>query len=128
MLFVGNPLLNAQTEYKIESFKTALVTKKMMFDWYGKWDKVLYTETQHSLLIWTNRRIINESTETFTVIASSLETNEGLFGSIQILTSDNRDALAYDSPYREYLNEFIKTLSKQKNRNMRFFKEYAKLE
>lgn len=116
------------TEYRVESFQTPLVAKKMMFDWYGKWDKVLYTQDNKALLVWTHRKIINEAPEVFNIIASSVEKGDEMFGTIQILTSQNEDALAENSPYREYLNEFIKTISKQDNKSKRFFREYIKVE
>ncbi len=100
----------------------------MMFDWYGKWDKVLYTQDNKALLVWTHRKIINEAPEVFNIIASSVEKGDEMFGTIQILTSQNEDALAENSPYREYLNEFIKTISKQDNKSKRFFREYIKVE
>ena len=135
ILFTGIMSTNAQeknekyfTEYRVESFQTSLVAKKMMYDWFGKWDNVLYTQDNKALLVWTNRKIINETPETFNIIASSIENEDEMFGTIQILTSQNEDALAKESPYREYLNEFVKTLSKQENKSKKFFKEYLKVE
>ena len=135
ILFTGIISANAQeknekyfTEYRVESFQTSLVAKKMMYDWFGKWDNVLYTQDNKALLVWTNRKIINETPETFNIIASSIENEDEMFGTIQILTSQNEDALAKESPYREYLNEFVKTLSKQENKSKKFFKEYLKVE
>ena len=135
VLFTSFNLLYAQeqaerslTEYRVESFQTPLVAKKMLYDWLGKWDNVLYTQDNKALLVWTNRKIINEAPETFNIIASSIENEDEMFGTIQILTSQNEDALAKESPYREYLNEFVKTLSKQENKSKKFFKEYLKVE
>ena len=135
IFFTGIMSTNAQeknekyfTEYRVESFQTSLVAKKMMYDWFGKWDNVLYTQDNKALLVWTNRKIINETPETFNIIASSIENEDEMFGTIQILTSQNEDALAKESPYREYLNEFVKTLSKQENKSKKFFKEYLKVE
>lgn len=127
-LFIFSIAANAQTEYKIESFKTPLVAKKMLFDWFGKWDKVLYTEDNQILLVWKNRNVINEAPESFTLIASSFEDGEEMYGIVQVLTASQHDALAKDSPYREYINEFLKTLSKKEVKNRRFYKEYIKLE
>ena len=135
LLFLGFNLTNAQeiasiplTEYKVESFQTSLVTKKMMFDWFGKWDNVAYTKNNDIILIWTNRKIINEANETFMIITSNKENEEEMYGTIQILSSNNQDALAENSPYREYLTEFLKTISKQENKNKKFYKEYLKVE
>lgn len=135
LLFLGFNLTNAQeiasiplTEYKVESFQTSLITKKMMFDWFGKWDKVAYTKNNDIILIWTNRKIINEANETFMIITSSKENEDEMYGTIQILSSNNQDALAENSPYREYLTEFLKTISKQENKNKKFYKEYLKVE
>ena len=100
----------------------------MMFDWFGKWDKVAYTKNNDIILIWTNRKIINEANETFTIITSSKENEDEMYGTIQILSSNNQDALAENSPYREYLTEFLKTISKQENKNKKFYKEYLKVE
>ena len=135
LLFLGFNLTNAQeitytplTEYKVESFQTSLITKKMMFDWFGKWDKVAYTKNNDIILIWTNRKIINEANETFMIITSSKENEDEMYGTIQILSSNNQDALVENSPYREYLTEFLKTISKQENKNKKFYKEYLKVE
>lgn len=133
-LFLNFTILNAQeqaqrslTEYRVESFQTSLVTKKMLYDWLGKWDDILYTENNETLLVWSNRNIINEANESFTLIASSIENNEEMYGIVQVLTSKKQDALAKDSPFREYLNEFLKTVSKQKNKSKKFYKEYFKV-
>ncbi|MFV0154598.1 hypothetical protein OBK20_02055 [Empedobacter falsenii] len=134
-LILNFTILNAQeqaqrslTEYRVESFQTSLVAKKMLYDWLGKWDNILYTENNEALLVWSNRNIINEANESFTLIASSIENEEEMYGTIQILTSKKQDALAKDSPFREYLNEFLKTVSKQENKSKKFYKEYLKVE
>ena len=135
MFFTGIMSTNAQeknekyfTEYRVESFQTSLVAKKMMYDWFGKWDNVLYTQDNKALLVWTNRKIINEAPETFNIIASSIENEDEMFGTIQILTSQNEDALAKESPYRESLNQYEKTKKKKKKKSKKFFKEYHKVE
>ncbi|MGU9938876.1 hypothetical protein ACNFNZ_09945 [Empedobacter brevis] len=115
------------TEYRVESFQTPLVAKKMLYDWLGKWDNVLYTENNQALLVWSNRNIINEANETFTLITSSIENEEEMYGTIQVLTSKKQDALAKDSPFREYLNEYLKTISKKETKSKKFYKEYIKV-
>lgn len=115
------------TEYRVESFQTPLVAKKMLYDWLGKWDNVVYTENNQALLVWSNRNIINEANETFTLIASSRENEEEMYGTIQVLTSKKQDALAKDSPFREYLNEYLKTISKKETKSKKFYKEYIKV-
>ncbi|MFV0225599.1 hypothetical protein OBJ96_10940 [Empedobacter falsenii] len=134
-LILNFTILNAQeqaqrslTEYRVESFQTSLVAKKMLYDWLGKWDNILYTENNEALLVWSNRNIINEANESFTLIASSIENEEEMYGTVQVLTSKKHDALAKDSPFREYLNEFLKTVSKQENKSKKFYKEYLKVE
>lgn len=99
----------------------------MLYDWLGKWDNVLYTENNQALLVWSNRNIINEANETFTLIASSIENEEEMYGTIQVLTSKKQDALAKDSPFREYLNEYLKTISKKETKSKKFYKEYIKV-
>ncbi|WP_413531792.1 hypothetical protein [Empedobacter brevis] len=133
-LFTSFQLIHAQkqaertlTEYRVESFQTPLVAKKMLYDWFGKWDNVLYTENNQPLLVWSNRNIINEAHETFTIIASSTENDDEMYGTVQILTSKRQDALAKDSPFREYLNEFLKTISKKEYKSKKFYKEYIKV-
>ena len=133
-LFASFNLLYAQeqaqrslTEYRVESFQTPLVAKKMLYDWLGKWDNVLYTKNNQILLVWSNKNIINEANETFILIASSIENGEEMYGTVQVLTSKKQDALAKDSPFREYLNEFLKTISKKENKSKKFYKEYIKL-
>lgn len=133
-LLLNFSILNAQeqaeralTEYRVESFQTPLVAKKMLYDWLGKWDDVLYSENNEALLVWSNRKIINEANETFTLIAASTENEEEMYGAIQVLTSKKQDALAKDSPFREYLNEFLKTVSKKENKSKKFYKEYIKV-
>ncbi|GGF08795.1 hypothetical protein SAMN05443634_102188 [Chishuiella changwenlii] len=126
-LLLSSIVVNAQTSFKIESFETSLVTKKMLYDWFGKWDNIAQTDDDDTALVWTNRKVINEANETFTLIASSSETEEGLYGSVIVLTSKSQDALAFDSPYKEYLNEFLKTIARKKSNSKRFFREYQKI-
>jgi len=126
-LLLSSIVVNGQTSFKIESFETSLVTKKMLYDWYGKWDNIAQTDDDSTALVWTNRKVINEANETFTLIASSSESEEGLYGSVIVLTSKSQDALAFDSPFKEYLNEFLKTISRKKSNSKRFFREYQKI-
>lgn len=127
-ILLSTIFVEAQTSFKIESFETSLVTKKMLYDWFGKWDSVLQTEDDPITLVWTNRNVINEANERFTLLAYSSESEEGLYGKVIVLTSKKQDALAFDSPFKEYLNEFLKTVSRQKNNSKRFYKEYKKVE
>lgn len=120
-------IVEAQTSFKTESFETSLVTKKMLYDWFGKWDSVIQTEDDPTTLVWTNKKVINEANEAFTLIASGYESEEGLYGKVIVLTSKKQDALAFDSPFKEYLNEFLKTVSRKQIKSKRFFKEYQKI-
>ncbi|WP_334125272.1 hypothetical protein [Empedobacter brevis] len=127
ILYAQQQAERSLTEYRVESFQTPLVAKKMLYDWLGKWDNVLYTENNQALLVWSNRNIINEANETFTLIASSIENEEEMYGTIQVLTGKKQDALAKDSPFREYLNEYLKTISKKETKSKKFYKEYIKV-
>jgi len=127
ILYAQQQAERSLTEYRVESFQTPLVAKKMLYDWLGKWDNVLYTENNQTLLVWSNRNIINEANENFTLIASSIENEEEMYGTIQVLTGKKQDALAKDSPFREYLNEYLKTISKKETKSKKFYKEYIKV-
>lgn len=114
-------------EIRYNNGGTALYTKKVMFDKFGMWDEEIMVEEESrlSVLVWKNKRLISGIEENFTVIASSMEGYDGMFGSFMVVDNNKKDQLKEAAPFRKelifYLTNLLRTNDYSDNR---FFEVY----
>jgi hypothetical protein len=64
-------------EVKYECVYTAMYTKKVMYDKFGKWHKEIYTNKErHPMLIWENIKLFANDSTKFTIVTNGLESIE----------------------------------------------------
>lgn len=91
-------------EVKYECVNTAMYTKKIMFDKFGKWHKEIYpNKERHPMLIWENIQLFPNDSTKFTIATNGLESSKTIYASILVFDKDNNDLLAENSVYRDKL-------------------------
>lgn len=111
-------------EIKYECVYSAMYIKKGMYDRFGKWHQIIYTnENKHPIFLWNNIKLFeNDSTE-FKVVANGLENTQTIYASVLVFDKENKDLLADDSQYKEKLIEYFSEMIKTNNNNKRDFYE-----
>ena len=72
--------INELRFYNIES---AMDSKKIMFDKFGKWDKVVAAPNKnHPVLVWENISFFKDDSKTYSVAASGIETPTEYYTSV----------------------------------------------
>lgn len=98
-------------EVKYECVHTAMYTKKVMYDKFGKWHKEIYPNSErHPILIWENIKLFANDSTKFTIATNGLESIETIYASILVFDENNNDLLAKSSPYRDKLVEYFGNL------------------
>jgi hypothetical protein len=113
-------------EIKYLCVYTAFYTKKVMFDRYRKWHKVVfpYEGSHHPNLIWNDIKLLDDVAKKFTVIARGYEGYRAMYASVMILDEDGKDMLAKDAPYRFRLTELFGDFIKTNSKSRKFYREY----
>lgn len=127
-----NPILSVKAddstyvnELRFNAVYSAMYTKKVMYDHYGKWDREIWPkEAKHPTLIWENRKLLESQEKFFSVAAYGTESREELCASVMIFDSENRDCLTEESETKDALVDFFATGIRDLSTNERFFKVY----
>jgi len=115
-------------EVKYECVYTAMYTKKIMFDKFGKWNKEIYpNKDAHPILIWENIQLFPNDSTKFTIAANGLESSATIYASILAFDKDNNDLLAENSVYRDKLvTLFGQLIVKENPKKEDFYEVYWK--
>lgn len=114
-------------EVKYECVYTAMYTKKVMYDKFGKWHKEIYTNKErHPMLIWENIKLFANDSTKFTIVTNGLESIETIYASILVFDQNNNDLLAESSPYRDKLVDYFGKLIINNNKKEDFYDIYWK--
>ena len=120
-------------EVKYEGVYSAMYTKKIMFDRFGKWHKEIYpNKERHPMLIWENIKLFANDSTKFTIAANGLESTETIYASILVFDKDNNDLLDENSAYRNKLvtlfGKFIiqESSNKENSKKENFYEVYWK--
>lgn len=115
-------------EVKYECVHTAMYTKKVMYDKFGKWHKEIYpNKERHPMLIWENIKLFANDSTKFTIATNGLESIETIYASILVFDQNNNDLLAKSSPYRDKLVDYFgKLIINDNNKKEDFYDIYWK--
>jgi len=115
-------------EVKYECVHTAMYTKKIMFDKFGKWHKEIYANKEsHPILVWENIQLFPKDSTKFTIATNGLESSTTIYASILIFDKDNNDLLAENSSYRDKLvNLFGQFIVQENPKKEDFYEVYWK--
>ncbi|TQO37081.1 hypothetical protein GQ41_1677 [Arenibacter algicola] len=94
---------------------TALYTKKVMFDKFGKWSKEIYPNNEmHPILLWENLKLFEKDSTTFTIATLGDESFKTIYASFMVFDSIGNDFLS-DINYKEKLIPYFEDLIKKSN-------------
>ncbi|TCK69276.1 hypothetical protein DFQ05_0796 [Winogradskyella wandonensis] len=110
-------------QINFECVHTAFYTSKVMFDKFGKWDKVVYKNSNKPILIWTKKRLFDDINELFTIATDGLESADKTYTSFLAFDSSLNDLLESKSKYKKQLIAYMSELIKNNNPNKREFYE-----
>ena len=101
----------------------ALQIKRVMFETYGKWSNVRYTEgSMHPILIWENVELLTNGIE-YDVFADGIESEKVSYSSVMAFDERNLDVLSKESVIDTLSRHFIFLLNKKKGASS-FYKQY----
>lgn len=114
-------------EIRFTCVPSAMLSKKIMFDKFGKWDgKVMVPNETHPILIWNDVNLLEDG-KLVTVIAFGQESRENITTSIMLVDESNADIIGRDSIVDEsYKRYFLKAL-KWRKEGEKFYKDYWKM-
>ncbi|CAM1350347.1 hypothetical protein [Tenacibaculum crassostreae] len=118
-------------ELRFIEVRSSFYTKEIMWNNFGKWDKVIKPiEENHPILIWERRKLFDYQDELYTILAYGVENKKIMYSSIIILDSDKKDCLSNNSIVKDslisYFSNKMKNL-KNFNSNQDLYKEYLKM-
>ncbi|MDH7444813.1 hypothetical protein [Aquimarina sp. 2201CG14-23] len=115
-------------EVKYECVHTALLTAKVMYDVFGKWNHEIYpTKGSHPTLVWEQVKLFDNDTTEFTVATTGLESFKSIYASILVFDKKNNDLLSGDSNYKTKLIAYFSNLIKtNKSYKRKFYEVYWK--
>jgi len=102
-------------ELQFYSIQSALDGMKLMFENYGKWDEKIPGKHQNNIhrLIWQDIKLLEDSPDTFTVVADGTETETNYWACLMVFDSEGRDCFKKDHPLKNKLSGIL--VDKMKN-------------
>lgn len=115
-------------EVRYECVNTSFLTKKVMYDKFGKWDKVINIEGRdHPILVWTNKDLFNNG-EKYTVLTYGIEEYYYMYASVMVFSPKNVDLLSNSSSQKLTLTKYFSDLIKSNDvKNTLFYEDYWKM-
>ena len=111
-------------ELKYECVNTAMLTKKIMYDTFGKWDKEIYPKRKsHPILVWENIKLFYNDTVKFTVATNGIESYKYINASVLVFDKEYKDALAKVSKYKSKLISYFSDMIHSNNTKKKDFYE-----
>lgn len=122
---VYNGEIVSYNEVRFLCVNSALYTQKIMYDNFGRWDKVSdANEIENRLLIWNDVDLFGDG-QKFKVIAGGVEANKMIYASVMVFDENETDLLASDFSEREkIIKYFSKAIRKLNVKNDDFYTDY----
>ena len=115
------------SEMRFHCVGGAMRTKKIMFDTYGRWNKVLYIDgSTHPMLIWENVALLDNGIE-YDVFVDGIESKKISYSSVMVFDEQNQDVLSKESEVLDSLSKHFVNLVKMKNGVSSFYEQYWKM-
>ena len=111
------------TELRFQNVFSSSYIQLHLFNKFGEWNYSSKIDGRQ-FLIWQSIKIFNDSTETFTVVASGSESEKGLFTSVIVFDSDMKDCLSDESEHKDGLVELFSEAIKNVELNPTYFRSY----
>lgn len=115
-------------ELRFNAVFSAMYTKKLMFEKFGKWDKEVWTDDcRHPVLIWEKRNIFGDNGESYSIAANGVENKMEMYASVIIFDNNNQDCLTNNSPKKDYLITYFSNGIKNLSSSKKFSEAYWKV-
>lgn len=117
----------AVNELRFHAVSSAMNTKKVMFERFGKWSKEIKPSAErHPILVWEKVKLFDDDVNLYTVYCDGKENWTEMYASVLIFDAQQRDCLnetkADPSRFIAYFSEGIINVNKDKS----FEKVYGK--
>ncbi|WP_271407473.1 hypothetical protein [Tenacibaculum soleae] len=115
-------------ELRFNAVFSAMYTKKLMYDKYGKWDKEVWPNgAKRPILVWEKRKLIETQDELYSVATNGTESMKEMFASVIVFDSKNRDCLSENYHSKDSLINFFATEIRNLSSNKKFYDVYWKM-
>lgn len=112
-------------ELRFNAVFSAMYTKKLMYDKYGKWDKEIWPEKErHPILVWENIQLFDSEKELFSIAANGTESWEEMYASVIVFDSQDNDCFKENSKHKESLLTFFDLGIRSVNSDKEFYNIY----
>lgn len=130
---IQNDNANNLNELRFNAVFSAMYTKKVMYDRFGKWTKELQpNKERHPILVWEKVKLFDNDDNLYTVYADGAETWTEMYASVLVFDESNKDCLNVENPAQlkliTYFSDGIKNLSDRKDFYKVYWKTVKKLE
>lgn len=106
---------------------SAMYTKKVMYDRYGKWTKEIRPNNEsHPILIWENIKLFENEDRKFTVYANGDENWNEIYASVLVFDNKKLDCFSEDYPDKNRIIDFFSSSIKNLNNKNDFYDTYWK--
>lgn len=113
-------------ELRFYGVHSSFYTKKIMFDKFGKWDKVIRLDNErHPILIWENKKLFDD--EVYSIATRGVENINEIYAAVIVLDSSNQDCFDKDYIKKVALINFFSKGIYNLSDDKKFYKEYWKI-
>lgn len=107
-------------ELRFNAVFSALYTKKVMYDKFGKWTKEIRPNNEiPPILLWENVKLFEDENNLFTIYANGDENLKEIYASVLVYDQEKNDCLDDNNLFKDKIVDFfsnnIRTLSDSKN-------------
>jgi len=115
-------------ELRFNAVRSAMHTKKLMYDKFGKWDKEIWINNdRHPTLLWEKRKNFGENGGFYSIATSGEESKKEMYASVIVFDNENQDCLTESSPKKEFLINYFSNGIKSLSSNREFYDVYWKV-
>lgn len=125
LITVSNKDTSAVYTLKFNAAASAMYTKKILFDKFGKWTTAVPAgDNRNYILIWGNIKLFDDKEELFTVAAHGIESREEIFSSVMVFDSKNNDCLTENNEYKSEIITLFTNYIHKINKDDTFYALY----
>lgn len=115
-------------ELRFNAVFSAMYTKKLMFDKFGKWDEEIRPNNKwHPILVWKKRKLFDNEDKTYSIAAYGVESMEEMYASVIVLDDENQDCLTETSTKKDSLTYYFSNGIINLNSSKKFYEVYREM-
>jgi len=115
-------------ELRFNGVHSALYTKKLMFDKFGKWDReIRIHDDRHPVLVWEKRKLLDNDDIVYSVAATGVESMKEMYASVMVFGVGNRDCLSQNITRKDSLISYFSNGIINLSSDKKFYDVYWKM-